>query len=436
MDFTKDSLREEELIHKLRGPKTEFILIDGETKLIDPSRYPFKRDVLPVLCSPIDTETEPLLAYISGYRSLILPSNGKWFKAKAIGIPFGNSRPVLKEKRLFTFFLTNASIGSGKLIWGFSSIEEAENEIKWMKKAKELGLRTTNPIGIGIYKNVFVLDLKDRVDLFSFLNRTNFKDLLGRFLKDSRRVDAACVFCSEPTDIRVDEVLYAFSFPGVERILEKRDCKDYLKWLGSSCGCNLRLHHDNRIMHGTIQMGPGFMTNSHVANHLVGEKGTWMTDYHMAGEIRDHNVKRMEVFCLCHVMNPLPHARTIAMSRFAREEFPRFELYELLTSSSYEAIITLGEIGLRTPKAELTEAFIEGVELGYYRRKIYEVDLKLKKEMLRKSIIIKEMLWEILKMPKRMQRGVEYFHKALQARKIAGEDYRVLARAIEEQILG
>ncbi|RLG47083.1 MAG: hypothetical protein DRN92_03970, partial [Thermoproteota archaeon] len=71
---------------------------------------------------------------------------------------------------------------------------------------------------------------------------------------------------------------------------------------------------------------------------------------------------------------------------------------------------------------------------GYYRRKIYLVDLKLKKEMLRKSIIIKEMLWEILQMPKRMQRGVEYFHKALQARKIAEEDYRVLARAIEEQI--
>ncbi len=422
----------EEFVHKLRGPKTEYFEIDGETKLLDPSKYPFDKNSLPVLCNTIDARTKHSLAYISGNRSIVFPLDGNWFKAKAIGIPFGKSRPILREGKLFSFFLTNASIGSGKLIWGFSRVEEAENEIKWMKKAKELDLKTTKPVGIGIYRNVFAIDVKDRIDLFSFLNRTSFEILMKKFLRGSRRVRAACIFCIEPSDIRVDEVLYAFSFPRIEKILGRKNCIDYLKWLGSSCGYNLRLHHDNGIMHGTIQLGPGFMTNSHVANHLVGEDSTWMTDYHMAGSVKDDNIKRMEVFCLCHVMNPLPHAEIIARSGFAREEFPKFELYELLLSPSYEAMVSLGGMGLGMPKAELTEAFIDGVERGYYRRRIYEVERVLKREMLKKSILIKEKIWEILKLPKRMQRGVEYFHRALHARKITEENYRELAKIINE----
>ncbi len=426
------STEAEEFIHKLRGPKVECYRMEGETKLLEPSKYPFNKDVLPVLCNAIDVKTEPLSAYISGYRSLVFPSNGNWFKAKAIGIPFGNSRPILKEGNLFTFFLTNANLGSGRLVWGFSKVEEAQNEISWMKKAKELDLRTTEPIGIGIYRNVFVINVKDRKELFSLLNRTSFDDLLRKFLKESRRVECACVFCMEPTDIRVDEVLYAFSFPGIEKILGKKDCKDYLKWLGSSCGYNLRLHHDNGIMHGTIRAGPGFMTNSHVANHLVREDGTWMTDYHMAGKAKDEVVKRVEVFCLCHVMNPLPHAEVIARSRFAREDYPNFEFYELLLSPSYEAMASLGEIGMGMPRAELTEAFIDGVQLGYYRRRIYEIDSGLKKEMLKKSILIKEKVWNILKLPKRMQRGIEYFHRALRFRKITEEVYSELAKIVNK----
>ena len=421
----------EGLIQKLRGSKTEYFLIEGETKLLDPSKYPFNKDTLPVLCNPLDRRINPLLAYISGNRSITFPLNRMWFKAKAIGIPFGKSRPIQRDRKLFTYFLTNASIGSGKLIWGFSTPEEADNEIKWMNKAKELDLHATEPIGLGIYKNVFVIEVKNRRDLFSYLNRTSFEDLMNKFLKGSRKTEAACVFCLEPTDIRVDEILYAFSLPGIEKILGEEDCKDYLRWLGSSCGYNLRLHHDNDIMHGTIQRGPGFMTNSHVANHLVGEGGTWMTDYHMAGKTKDKDIKRMEVFCLCHVMNPLPHAEAIARSRFAREELPMFELYELLLSSSYGALTSLGEMGLETPKAELTEAFIDGVILGYYRRRVFEVESKLKREMLKKSVLIKEKMWQILKMPARMQRGVDYFYMKLNTEKITEQDYNEIAKIVE-----
>ena len=420
----------EDLIRRLRGPRTEYFLIKGKTELLDPSKYPFEKGMLPVFCKYIDAKMQPLKAYISGNRSIVFPSDSAWFKAKSIGIPSGRSSPTYKDGKLYTFFLTNASIGSGSLIWGFSEVKEALNEVKWMKKAKELDLRVTEPVGMGIYENIFVIDLKDRSDLFSYLKRTSLEDLMNRFHKEARKTEGACVFCWEPTDIRVDEILYAFSIPGIENILGRDDCRDYLKWLGSSCGYNLRLHHDNCIMHGTVQVGPGFMTNSHVANHLVGEETTWITDYHMAGEVKNEDIKRMEVFCLCHVMNPLPHAEVIARSRFARDEFPRFELYELLLSPSYEAITSLGEIGLRTPKAGLTEAFIDGIELGYYKRRIFEVESKLKRKMLRKSILIKEKIWEILKIPKRMQRGVDYFHARLYSRKLTDQDYRELSRAI------
>ncbi|RLG41615.1 MAG: hypothetical protein DRO05_03460 [Thermoproteota archaeon] len=403
----------EEIILRLRG-RTEYFRVEGETLLLNPQKYPFGRGELPVLC---DMEGEPSSAYISGNRSIILPEGGLWFKAKAIGIPFGISRPFYRDGKLFSYFLSEANIGSGRLIWGFSTVKEAENELRWMRRAKEMELPSTEPIGMGIYENVFVIELKNRKELFSYLNRTSRELLMERFSRESRKVEAACLFCLEPTDVRVDEVLYAFSFPGVDELLGREDCKDYLRWLGSSCGYNLRLHHDCGIMHGTIQADQGFMTNSHVANHLVGEEGTWMTDYHMAGELREKDLRKLEVFFLCHVMNPLPNAEAIARSHFSSENFPRFEFYELLLSSSPDALASLGAFPLETPKSELTEAFIEGVELGYYKRSVFEVESRLKREMLRKSLLLKGKIWEILGIPKKMQRGVEYFRLMLQSKK-------------------
>ena len=229
----------EEIILRLRG-RTEYFKVEGETLLLNPQKYPFSRGNLPVLC---DMEGEkPSSAYISGNRSIILPEEDLWFKAKAIGIPFGISRPFYREGKLFSYFLSEANIGSGRLIWGFLTIKEAENELRWMRKAREMELPSTEPIGIGIYRNVFVIELKNRKELFSYLNRTSREILKRRFFNESRRVEAACFFCLEPTDVRVDEVLYAFSFPRVDELLGKEDCKDYLRWLGSSCGYNLRLH--------------------------------------------------------------------------------------------------------------------------------------------------------------------------------------------------
>ncbi len=412
MNRTNEGANEGDVIERIR-PKVSYFLVDGETDLLDPSKYPFNRDELPLFCRPIGIRMKPHCAYLSGNRSIILPFNGKWFKAKAIGIPSGRSQPIYVRNELLTFFLTKAGIGSGRLIWGFSTLREAENELKWMRKAFELGLPASEPVGIGIYKKVRVIEIKDRYELFSYLRRS-FNEVLEDFSGRSREVRAACVFCTQPTDLRVDEVLYAFSIPNIGEILGEEECKNFLRWLGSSCGYNLRMHHDNGIMHGTIQVGAGFMTNSHVANHLVSEEGTWMTDYHMAGEAKDE-IKLVEVYCLCHVMNPLPHAELLARSRFAEERLPMFDLYELLTSASLESITTLGAMEVEPSNSDLTHAFLDGVIMGYYKKRKYEVDQNLKREMLAKSVLIKEKLWEILKLPKGMQRGVEYFRRRMKS---------------------
>lgn len=124
----------EELIQKLRGSKVPFFLVDAETRLLSASDYPFPSGKAPVQCCVVGNELQRFQAYTSGNRSIVLPYEGNWFKAKAIGIPCGVSQPILKAERLYSYFLTEDRIGSGTLIWGFSQIDEAENEFEWMQK--------------------------------------------------------------------------------------------------------------------------------------------------------------------------------------------------------------------------------------------------------------------------------------------------------------
>lgn len=286
-----------------------------------------------------------------------------------------------------------------------------------MGRARELGLPATGPIGIGIYRDVFVLDFKNRRELFDHLNKVGFEDLLEDFLKNSRRMTAACTFCKGPTDIRADEILYPFMLPSIERILDIDDCRDYLKWLGSSCAYNLRLHHDNDIMHGTIPKGAYVMTNSHVANHLVGEEKTWMTDYHMAGKAEVRGIQKVEVYCLSYVMNPLPWAEAIGRAKFMPETFPH-GLYDR-------------QMPDRSPSVMLTTAFMDGIELGYYRRRIFDVEPGLKRDMLRKLVKIKEKMWQIYGIPEGMQRGLEYIPYYITSRKTTERDLNEVMKALQ-----
>ncbi len=414
-----------------------YFLVEGDVELVDPGKYPFEKHQLPLQCRSMEGDLAPGFAYTSGNRSLVMPHGGGWFKAKATGIPSGVSRPILKGG-LLTYRLVHALIGSGDVIWGFLSVDEAKNELYWMIRVKELGLPSTLPVGMGVYRDVHVIELRNRLNLFSYLSRVGDEELFRDFKERSYEVDAACLFSMETTDIRVDELLYALLFPRVERILDYKECASYLRWVGSSCGYNLRLHHDQDILHGTIPKPPGVMTNSHLANHLIDENSTWMTDYHMTSESSDRRLKRIELYCLCHLMIPLPIAQRIALSRFTEREIPLRRIFRI-DMFSPEPMDWLQILSMREPlpapkdqSLRLVKVLIDGIEHGYKRREVLEVESSLKKRMLRALILIREKLWEIYGMPQGMQRGAEEVRKIISARHIPKSRIEEAVRSLRE----
>jgi len=411
---------EEELLLRLRGKRIPYFLVSGETKLEDSSQYPYERCLVPVQCRLVGETLEPSFAYMSGTRSIVLPIHDHCFKAKATGIPLSVSQPIIHAGKLLTYHLTHEIIGSGNIIWGFSSIEEAEKEMFWMSKARELDLPSSDPIGIGIYKNVHVLDFGNRWRLVEYLRENDIQAVLKEFMERSRETTAACIFSKAPTDVRVDEIIYAFLFPGIDRVFDMGDCLDYLKWLGSSCGYNLRMHHDQGIMHGTVLEPPFNLSNSHLANHLSGESKTWMTDYHMAGGIEDERMKKEEIFYLCHLMNPLPSAMRIALERLGKGIQPMYPwIIDQPTSNGIQGLV-FGDypISFLTKHEKLTEALIKGLEHGYFKSGILEIESRLKREFFSTLVKLKEKMWELYDLPKAMQRGAEYVPKIVASTRV------------------
>jgi len=393
----------EELIQKLRGSKVPFFLMDAETRLLDRGDYPFPSNRAPVQCRLEGVDLQKFEAYTSGNRSIILPHEEGWFKAKAIGIPHGVSQPILKGDRLYSYFLSSDRIGSGSLIWGFSQLEEAENELRWMQRIHELA-PSPKPVGIGVFRSVRVKDFKDRIGLFEYLKGCDTERLVGEIARGGRSIDAASVYSLQPTDIRVDEILYGFISPELRDVANIRDCKDYLKWLGSSCGKNLRSLHDNSILHGSLLKYGGVMTNSHVANHLVDENDTWITDFHMSQPVSDERFKEIELECLMYVMNPLESAESIARARFKPKTSPiMYSLSEAVPS--YHAFIQLEDVRPTSTGEDLTTAFIDGVEYGYFRHKAVQVEASLRRELLERAVELKRKLWNLVGLPEGMQRG-------------------------------
>ena len=393
----------EELIKKLRGPKVPFFLVDAETRLLDPRNYPFPDGKAPVQGILMDPQLEKLEAYTSGNRSITMPCGEYWFKAKAVGIPSGVSQPILNKGHVYSYFLSNDRIGSGTLIWGFSQVEEAENELRWMQKICNFA-PSPKPVGIGILRNLSVKEFKDRPELFEYLKGTDRNRLLEEFASGSRLMDAASVYSLQLTDIRVDEVLYGFISPELSNELDKDDCKDYLKWLGSSCGKNLRLLHDNGILHGSLLRYGGVMTNSHVGNHMVNEDSTWITDFHMSQPVSDKRFRQIELECLTYVMNPLESAERIGKGRFEPGASPM--AYALSEPSTPDHVSRYVEdFRPKSIGEDLTVAFIDGIEHGYFRHKVTHIETSLRSEVLEKAAELKHRLWRRLGLPEGMQRG-------------------------------
>lgn len=104
--------------------KVKFSLVNGATELTAPPLYPFRSGSLPILCDPLAEEPKPHEAYESGFRSLVFEQQGSWLKAKGVGIAHGVSRPIWRGGNILTYFLNEVDFGGGRLIWGFSTVEE------------------------------------------------------------------------------------------------------------------------------------------------------------------------------------------------------------------------------------------------------------------------------------------------------------------------
>jgi hypothetical protein len=420
------------LLSLLRG-KATLHLFPGATRLSEPTLYPFKADEVPLMCYFGRADTVGVEAYASGFRSAVLPTSGGWLKAKGVGIATGSSRPFLVGDMVCTYWLGDVNIGSGRLIWGFSTLAEAENELRKTTEATEAGCPAPRPVGIGLYGGVTVIDVKDRVELFQMLASTPREVLLERFKLSGRTVEAACVFMAQPTDVRVDEVLYGFLHPSVENFLPHRDCEDFLRWLGSSCGSNLRIHHDAGLLHGTVPKEGGYMTNSHAANHLVDEEGTYTTDYHMVYRSSDRVLRETEVYFLASLMNPLPGA-TEAAARGLTPWKPL--IYEMPFEA--DSIIT-GQFGNRffspiTRREEYTEAFLDGIVYGYNRRKVRHVEGRLRREALLVAAACKRELFRLLELPDGMERGTDLVAKRLAMRRFTEEELKGSQTKLEEEL--
>lgn len=423
----------ETLLSLLRGSRVVFHLVEGSTNLIDSSLYPFKFDKVPIQCIDVEGSLPNIEAYTSGNRSIVQATiEGLWFKAKAVGIPTGSSMPIYADGKIYTYYLLDTYIGTGRLIWGLSTVDEAENELSRIVEARELGLPAPKPIGLGFYKNVHVIDFKDRIELFKMLESTHRDVLLKRFKDSSYPAEAACMFMAQPTDVRVDEILYGFLHPYIHQILDARDCKDFLKWLGSNCGFNLRMHHDAGLLHGTIPKHGGFMTNSHTANHLVDEKGTYTTDYHMAYRSKDKDIKRAEVFFLASIMNPLPRAEEAARKAFGQYRPLSFKLSPEDISSQLSSYWEDQLFKPESVQEEFTEAFLDGIEYGYNRRRIISVETKLKREALLRAAASKRELFRLLGLPEGMQRGVEHVTLRLRTCSFTDEELSASLEIIED----
>jgi len=287
--------------------KISFYLFFGETNFEDSFFYPFDNNFIPILAMSVDDEERYAgTAYESGNRSIVLKQKNGWFKAKGIGIPTGLLRPFLWKECIYSYHLYDEiKMGDGDVLWGFLKPCEAFNEFENQKFAATIGLPSPLPIGTGTFSNFFTIKVKDRSNLIRLLKKKTQKAILQTFIEKSEETISCCVFSRIFSDIRVDEILYAFIFSGIEKLFNDVDCKDYIKWLGSSCGWNLRMFHDQDLLHGTIKLRNGFNTNSYLGNHTISEEKTSILDFDLTSKVKNEADKMIEFKCLNEVMNPL-----------------------------------------------------------------------------------------------------------------------------------
>lgn len=394
--------------------RTRYWLIEGKTTLLSEKKYPFPRDKLPIMCKFNKIQDYPsFTGYESGNRSILMPSDGKWFKAKAIGIPEGISQPVYHDHKIFTYHLdAEERMCHISLLWGFMEKDEADSEILGNEIAKAIDMPIFL-VGRGLYSSINYISFRDTQDLFTYLkNESSEEDILKKFLENSTRTEAFCIFYIVPSDLRVDEILYGLIFPRAGRIVDRDDCKAYVKWLGSSCANNLRKVHDQGILHGTYNVPKWFNesryqriihSNAYTGNHVVGETETWIVDYDLARQAEPDNKSDFddEIEALIYLQNPLFYGKGY-MKNSLRNDF----------------------------REELAREFKEGVNIGY-GNDVFQIESKLKRRMLKILTQTKKAMWELYNLPTALTRARDYIEYVIMKKKISEEEFKRATKSID-----
>jgi len=373
----------------------------------------FGKMKVPLMCD-FFKEEEPisLEAYQSGNRSLIFQSSDLLIKAKGIGIPNGYTRPIYNDEHIHTYKLLNdPNMCHKSIIWGFMDEAEFKCELFGVEKAKELG-QNINLIGYTSFNDVYCLKMKDRSELFKKLKSTNIMERFKYFKKKSffsynsvNKTKAFSIFYSVPSDIRVKELLCTFMFPQIREIINENDIIDFTKWLGTNCSSLLKDFHDNNLLHGTwldnTNILPGFLdihSNAYTGNYLVDENGLTMCDFDLTKPVEDEKYKEIEKWSLIHMENPLYY------------------------SGSYTPADALNQgIAKKNPFREnLAVIFEQSVDDGY-KKELYEVENRWKKEMLNTIINLKTFFWELYNIPKNIIDTIDYI------------DYLITTKEIDEK---
>lgn len=396
--------------------RTDFWLLEDENVEMKVSRYPFDNNKMPVMCQFSEgTSSESYEAYESGNRSIIYYDDGRWFKAKGIGIPRGISRPIYHDKKIYTYQLYgDLDMCHHSAIWGYMEKVDLNCELYGVKETNELGMDIETS-GFGEYKKGYYISFKDRRELFNFLKSSKESDRLKKLFGSSILTQLFSFYSFIPSDLRVQELLFVFMFPQIEYMLDTTECKEYVRWLGSSCGYRLRQLHEVDLLHGTwigdrkAEIGLADVhSNSYTGNHTITEEDTWLVDFDLAKTSKDDSLKDLEKWCLINMENPLFYAGSYLGNEALR----------------------MGLAKKNTFREELARQFVDGVNEGY-DGEIHYIEKQLRRNMLEKLCKSKQFLWELFKLPKDLIGDIYYIDALMLKTTLKDIDIKKAVNAIQ-----
>jgi len=394
---------------KFLRQKTKVWLVDNDYKHFNNHSLPFDNNKVPIMCEFLnDDDYESFDAYESGNRSILFQHDGKWIKVKGIGIPEGITRPMYDEGRIYTYRLNDdPGMCHKHILWGYMQEDEYECELYGASLAEKIG-QNIKLIGISSFDDVKYINLKDRVELFRFLNNMKRDDLIDVFKKDGINTSAYSTYFDVPSDIRVGELFFTFMFPNITDLIDPDSIKEYVEWLGSSCGYLLSQFHDAGSLHGTW-VGPGYTSlglldvhsNSYTGNYLVDYDELTMCDFDLSKPIEKESEKDIEKWALVHVENPLYYA------------------------GSYRPNDALNQgMAKKNPfREELAKKFEQAVDVGYLEGPI-SMEKNLKRDTLDLIIKAKKLMWTLYGLPDNLIGQIEYIDYVIFNKNIKPKDFK------------